>query len=190
VVAEAHARFERWLADPASVSAGARKSALSVVARNADAATWERLHARARASTVALEKLDLYQLLGEARDPALAGKALALAITDEPGPTNGPAVIGRVAERHPELAFNFVVDHEKSVYARIETSSRTRYVPGLIATSNDPALAEKMSAYARKTFPEQELGAAKSGDAAVRFRARIARERLPEIVRWTAAQGD
>jgi aminopeptidase N len=189
VQAEAHRRFEIWLKDPNALSAGVRKAMLNVVARNADAATWEQLHARAKATQNAVEKLELYQLLGSASDPALAKRALDLAVTDEPGPTNGPAVIRNVADQHPALAFDFVLANEAAVYARIETSSRTRYVPGLVTSSTDTALADRMMAYAAKTFPAQELGAAKSSAAAVAFRARIKRERLPEIVRWTAAHG-
>src|SRR3712207_7103042 len=47
----------------------------------------DRLRAQARAETNPLVKAQLYRLLGSNRDPALARRALELALTEEPGAT-------------------------------------------------------------------------------------------------------
>ena len=56
-----------------------RALVLSVIARNANQATWEAIHAKAQAATGSVEKTSLYELLGIPRDPALAQRALDLA---------------------------------------------------------------------------------------------------------------
>ncbi len=55
---------------------------------HADAATWDQLHAAAQAEKTPLVKDQYYALLSSAEDPALAQRALELALTDEPGETN------------------------------------------------------------------------------------------------------
>ena len=57
------------------------RSILGVVARHADAATWDRLHAAAKAEKTPLVKEELYFLLAATEDEALARRALDLALT-------------------------------------------------------------------------------------------------------------
>ena len=88
VIAEARRRYAAG--DEKSVPPPLRKTILSVVARHADAATWDRLHKEARAEKTPLVKDHLYSLLASTEDEALARRALELALTDEPGATNTP----------------------------------------------------------------------------------------------------
>ena len=50
-----------------------------------------------------------YGLLATARDEALARRALQMALTDEPGATNGAAMLAGVSREHPELALDFAI---------------------------------------------------------------------------------
>src|SRR3546814_11870869 len=65
---------------------------------------WDRLRTMAKASKSAVERSTFYTLLGSAKDEALAKRALALALTDEPGETVSAAIIGAVAANHAEMA--------------------------------------------------------------------------------------
>ena len=51
VIEEAQRRFEAQDGDPKAIPATLRKTIFSVVARHADAATWDKLHAEAKAET-------------------------------------------------------------------------------------------------------------------------------------------
>lgn len=51
----------------------------------------------ARSATSAVEKTEYFTLLGRARDPALAQRALSLALTDEPEKTTAPSIVGATA---------------------------------------------------------------------------------------------
>ena len=65
-------------------------------------------------------------LLSSAKDPALARRALELALTDEAGATTGASMIGDVAGEHPDLAFDFALAHREQVEKKIDATSRSR----------------------------------------------------------------
>ena len=65
------------------VTGSIREAALNIWAYQADAARWDMLHERARTETGPVARQQFYNLLGSARDPGLAQKALTLALTDE-----------------------------------------------------------------------------------------------------------
>jgi aminopeptidase N len=186
VVAEANRRFA---ANDPSVTAGPlRETILGVVALNADAATWDRLRIMARDEHNPLVKVQLYGLLGSAGDPALAQRALDLALTDEPGATNSSRIVGAVAIGHPDLAFDFSVAHRERVEALVDATSRTRFLPGLASRSSDPAMVEKLRQYAERYMTQQSRAPADRAIASIQDRLRVRRDRLPDITRWFEAR--
>lgn len=91
VIAEAQRRFVAFQANPASLSPELRSTVLGIVARHADAATWKMLQTMAQKETSAMVRDKYYLYLAQAKDPALAARALALALTSEPGAPMPPA---------------------------------------------------------------------------------------------------
>jgi aminopeptidase N len=185
VVAEANRRFA---ANDASVQTGPlRETILDVVAVNADAATWERLHQMARSERNPLVKQALYGYLAEARDPALARRALELALTDEPGQTISSGMVGRVSGFHPELALDFALANREKIEALVDASSRSRYIPQIGSGSNDPATIQKLRDYADRYLTPQSRRPADQAIASIETRVRVRQQRLPDIQRWLAA---
>jgi aminopeptidase N len=148
VVAEANRLFAAWQADANAIPGSLKATWLGVIAANADAATWNALHARAQQATGAIERTSLYQLLGATGDEALAQRALELALTAEPGKTVSSGMIASVAGRHPRLAIDFVLGHLPQVDQLIDISGRSRFMQRLSATSKDAALIPILEAYA------------------------------------------
>ena len=186
VVAEANRRFASG--DPSATAGPLRETILDVVALNADAATWDRLRAMARDEHNPLVRVQLYGLLGSASDPALAQRALDLALTDEPGATNSARLVGSVAAAHPDLAFDFAVAHRERVEALVDATSRTRFLPGLASRSSDPAMIEKLRQYAERYMTPQSRAPADRAIASIQDRLRVRRDRLPDISRWFEAR--
>ena len=169
--------------------AALRKTILAVVASHADAATWDQLHASARTEKTPLVRDQLYALLSSARDPALAQRALELALTDEPGQTNSAGMIGTVAGQHPDLAFDFAVAHRGQVDAKVDTTSRSRYYPGLGSYSSDPKMIDKITAYADQHIADSSRRATETAIANIRYRMQVRDERLPAISTWLEQHG-
>ncbi len=153
-IAAAKTRFEGFVKDPASLSGDLRRNVLRTVAVNADAASWDAIHALARTTQDSLEKSEYYELLGAARDPALARRALDLALTDEAPVTVRPALVLAVAGYNPEMAFDFVAAHADAIDALLEPDSRSGFAPRIAGKSYDPATIAKLNAYAQARIPE------------------------------------
>ncbi|WP_343729663.1 M1 family metallopeptidase [Duganella sp.] len=186
VIAEARRRYAASATDASALPAALRRPVLMVIAASADAATWEQLHATAKAEQSNMTRIELYQLLASARDKALAQRALALALTDEPGATLSAAMISSVAVRHPDLAFDFAQAHYAQVESKVEGGSRSRYFAALGKHSADPAMIGKLRAYARQRLAADAQGDAKTAIAAVEYRIKVRSKRLPQIDAWLA----
>lgn len=189
VIAEARRRHAAQATDPAALPVALRKTVLAVVARHADAATWAQLHAVAMAEKTPLVKDELYGLLAFTRDDALARRALALALTDEPGATNSASMIATVAHQHPDLAFDFAIAHLDQVNAVLDTTSRSRYYPRLGGGSLDPAMVAKLRAYADVHVAAGSRRATDTAIAEVVYSQQVRDRRLPAIDAWLATHG-
>jgi aminopeptidase N len=189
VLKEAQRRFDAQDKDPKAMPAALRRTILGVVARNADAATWDRLHAMAKSEKTPMVKDQLYTMLSISRDKALAQKALDLALTDEPGATNSASMIGAVSSQHPELAFDFAVAHKAEVDKKVDSSASSRYYPQLASRSLDPAMVGKVKAYAEKYLAAGSRRDADTAVANIEYRIKVKNERMPAIDAWLKAHG-
>ncbi|NGZ85089.1 M1 family metallopeptidase [Duganella aceris] len=187
VIAEARRRYAARAEDPTAVPVALRKTILRVVARHADAATWDGLHAAARTETSQLIKDQFYDLLSSSIDPRLSKLALELALTDEPGATNSPQMILRVAALHPDQAFDFALAHLPEVNAKIDSTAVIRYFPSLAEGTADPAMLGKLDAYAKANLPEEARRNVDTAMASIRYRIKVRSERLPAIDTWLVA---
>jgi aminopeptidase N len=186
VIAEARRRFAAWLAEPASLTGAQRQTVLTIVAGHADAAAWDQLHALGQKATDITDKTRFYADLGRSHDPALADRALALALTKDPSPTDAPEIVSAVSNVYPDKAWAFVIAHRAQVEALIEPTSRTSYFTGIASDSLDPTMPAKLAAFAA-TVPASARGEADKALAAIRYRQEVVTRRLPDADRWIAA---
>jgi aminopeptidase N len=188
-VGEARRRYAAMATDPAAVPGPLRKTVMAVVAHHADAATWDALHAAAQAEKSPMIKDHLYDLLASSEDKALAQRALKLALTDEPGVTNSAAMVARVAQNHPDMAFDFAIANIGKVNERVDATSRSRYFPRLASQSSDPAMIDKVNNYAGANLAPTSRRDADTAIAVIKDRIRVRNERMPEIDAWLAKNG-
>ena len=186
VVAEAKRRFTAWLAAPDSLKGTTRQIVLRIVASQADAATWDQLHTLAQKATETTDKTRFYRYLGASHDPALADRALALALSKEPPATDAPELITGVAENFPDKAFDFALAHRAEVDAMIESTSRTSFFARLGGASSQPAMIGKLKAFS-ETVPASARGEITKAIASITYRLEIIEKRLPDVDRWLAA---
>jgi aminopeptidase N len=186
VIAEARRRFAAYRTGAIRLDGSGRETMLAIVADRADAAVWEEILELAKASTNAADRVRLYRLLGAARRPALADRALALALSSEPPQTARPAIVRQVARLHPERAFAFALDHREALQGTLEPASRTSFFTELAWGARGQETLARLEAFAR-TLPPTTRREADKAAAAIRVRNAVIATRLPEIDRWLAA---
>lgn len=188
VVAEARRRFDTLATDSMALDGPLKFLWLGIVAKYADQTTWDKLRVMANAAPNALEKAQLFALLGRARDEELSAQALELALTDEPGKTTSAAIISSVAVDHDMQAVDFVLTHRETYEALIDASARSQALARLGRGSADLAMADKLNAYADQYLTPESRKVTDRAIAAIKARAATRARLKPEILEWLDAR--
>jgi aminopeptidase N len=154
VLEQAHTRFARLANDPHALDGPLKTTWLNIVARNATAADWQTLNDLAARTNNAGERSTYYELLGAARDKALAQKALDFAVTGKAGTTSA-AIITSVAGANPDLAYDFTMAHRAEVDKLVDDSGRSSFYRRLVGNSSDPAMLGKLEQL-RASLPKDQ----------------------------------
>lgn len=188
VKAEAARLFAALDENPAALDGPLRTTWLSLIAYNADRATWDKIRRLGQESTNNVVRSTMYALLGSAKDKDLAAEALKLALTDEPGKTTSAAIIGRVSGEHPEMAVDFALANEEAVLNLVDVSSRSEYIAQLAFSSDQAETVKKLENYAQTRLTPESRKTADQAIAAINTRI-ASRPRIKNGVKnWLAAQ--
>jgi aminopeptidase N len=189
VVEESRRRFRAQASDPEAMPGPLKKTILRVVARHADAATWDALHQAAVAEKTPLVKEELYFLLAAAEDETLTRRGLDLALTDEPGATTGAGMLIRAAEDHADLVFDYALAHMAAVQAKIDATSTSRYFANLARPSADAAMIPKLKKYAAAHLDASARGETETAIADIGDRVRVRARVSPALDAWLSRSG-
>jgi aminopeptidase N len=124
---EARRRFAAFVKDPRGVSADAQTTLLTIVAQNADAATFAQLHTLAKGAKDDTTMERYYGALARVRDPELARQVVQIALSDEIPPqanTLGRRLIQRLAREHPRLSWDTFIAHQDQLMKSISSFDR------------------------------------------------------------------
>jgi aminopeptidase N len=188
-IREARTRFTRFLAHPDSLTADERRIVLEISARRGDARTWEQLHHLAQTTRISVDRDRYYALLASSYDLALAQRAMALALTNEPPATTRPTMVRTAAERFPAEAFDFAVAHREEVTGWLEPTTQNRFFPTLVNEGMDEALIERLNHYAEQYIPDTARQSVKASVSQIALNSSVRTKRLPEATAWLAARG-
>jgi aminopeptidase N len=120
VIAEARRRFAAFVANRSTLSPDDQAVVMTIVAQNADAATFEQLHAVAKSARDEGEVRRFYPALASVRDPDLAAKALDAVMSPEVPPQAAAIrerIVRQMAADHPQLAWRFYKTHADELSA-------------------------------------------------------------------------
>jgi aminopeptidase N len=184
VVNEGQRLLAAWQKDPNAIPGSLKESWLRVIARNATPATWETLHKIAAGTHGTVERTTLYQLLAEARNETLARRALALALTPEPGPTVSAGMIRAASAKHPAMTLDFVLGHLAQVNRLVDLSGRSRFVGQLVQESGDPAIIPKLQAYAKANLRAEDRRPVERAIGRIRWKAANQPRIRSEVIAW------
>lgn len=185
IVAEARRRWGAFLQDPATLPADLRTPVCGIVGLHASAAEWETFHRLALRAENVEERLRYQEALQLARDPELARRTLALALTeDRPFAEWFPLVPG-VAGQHPDLAWTFARENLDALFAHIPEggafTTRTTFLPAIARAASDAGRADELVA-----LVSARLGASGAAEAAkvveeIRIKAAFKTREIPRL---------
>lgn len=169
-----------------TIPAAVRQPILGVFGRNLTPQEWEMLHQAARAERDPGVQRIYWKVLGNVRDDALAQRTLALVLTDEATVPSRAELLRSIALVHPAMAFDWAVAHEQAANALVETSARAGYLVSLPGQSNDPAVADRVMAYAEHALPAGARQRAVKTVTEIRYRARLRAVVSGPAAKWAA----
>jgi aminopeptidase N len=121
IIDEARKRFSAFVIDHKAITPDYQTVILSIVAHYADAATFDQLHAIARAATDQSELERYYTSLMQVRDPKLGAQAAQIALSSDIPPQADSMrvqLIFRLAREQPQLAWTTFSNNSEKLLAQ------------------------------------------------------------------------
>ncbi len=182
VIAEGKARFQRFLADPASVPLSSLDFTTYVAGRYADAATYAALKALAAKAQTTEERNRYNRAMASALDPTLAAQSLTSTLSpDLPAQMTANIVPSVARSEHIAQAWAFAVANRDALMKLQDAVGKNRFFPSIVANSCNAADADMMEAYVKQNFDADALVEAKRVGAGIRIRARQKERLLPQV---------
>jgi aminopeptidase N len=184
VIASARAQLQS-----AAGTAAELRTAVNIVAAQADATTFDLLLSRARQTRDPLEKARLFQALAGVADPALARRMIDIAFSDQVPAGSSEGLLLGIARWHPDLAWEVLAPRLDDAQLPLTRVQRWRIAAGVAAGSADPQRIADLEAYEARSVPPEARKPFLEAVAAIRRNQRIAGRVLPDVDRWMASRG-
>jgi aminopeptidase N len=173
IIAEARKRFERFVVDRSSIVPDDQDIVLSIVARYADAATFEQLHAIAREARNETEQRRYYAAMMRVRDPQLGAQAARIALSDEIPPQASALRLTLVAlldGEHPQLSWTTFTENAGPItqsWGPAAPAVMAQALPGIYWNSVPP---DALEAWLRAHVPAEMAPQVARGMEGARFK--------------------
>ena len=180
VIAEARARFQRFLTEPASLPPSLVDVVMNLAGRYADQATYDALNGLAAKALNSEEKFRYFFAMFDALDPKLAEQSIKLSLsTALPPLVTNRALAAVAANEHVALVWGFAKQNGAALQATIDGFERNRYFANIVASSTDAALADDLETYVKTNLPPDAITEAQRTGEAIRLRASLQARLLP-----------
>ncbi len=186
IIAGSQERFQRFLKDAETLSPDLRLPVLGVVGRNADVATWEKLHQLGRETVGLEEKQNFYAALTATTEPELVQRALRLALTDELPTSRAVAIVPTVARNSgdPAAAWDFAKENMQALLAKADALSVNSYAPSLFTFFSELERIDELKAYAKAELPPAAANPVSKAVDEISYRAEFKKRLQDEIAKW------
>ncbi|MFL6446474.1 MAG: M1 family metallopeptidase [Bryobacteraceae bacterium] len=186
VIAEARRRFDVAIDDAKDVPPATRKAVISIVARNADSATLDRLLATLRNTRDPLKKATLLEMLSQIADRS--GAARVIDASMGPDAPSGSAVMTlfQISSDHPNLAWNRALPFVEQANSPVYPQMKRILIPMIAAASGEQARVTDLQSYANQHIPPGARQSVESAVSTIKLNAKFKAERLPQINEWLA----
>ncbi len=182
VIVEARARFQRLLADPASLPPSLADVVPRIAGRYADQATYDALGQLAAKAISSEEKFRYFAAMNSAADPKLAAQSLPLSLSTTLPPLVTTRVLAEVAgSEHVDMAWVFAKQNGAALLNSINGFERNRYFAAIVRSANEVAIADDLEAWVKANLPPDALREAQRTAEAIRTRAELKARVLPQL---------
>ena len=182
IIAEARARFARFIKDPASLSPGSRDFVMEIVGRHADEASYNQLLALTLKAGGSRERHRYGTALANAIDPKLAARSLQITLRGDLSPELASMMVPQIAENeHVQQAWEFATAHREALLKMQDALMVPRFFPSIVASSSQTSDADMLEAYVRQHFGPDALAEAKRTAESIRLRAKRKQQLLPQL---------
>jgi aminopeptidase N len=191
VVAGCRERFQKYLANPASLAPDLRPAVFAVVERHGDEKTWTKLHELGVKTTSIEEKQNYYNALACATDPKLVNRTLAIALTDELPTSRAIFLVSRVAREsgRPDIAWDFARANMKQLLAKTDALGANTYAPSLFTFFSDDSRVDELKSYAKGNLPSASAPEVAKVVDEVRFRSEFKKRLATQLRMWMGDKG-
>ncbi len=183
---EAKSRFEKFLADPSTLTGDLRAAVLTIAGREADDSTYRKLRTLGKTETSTEQKRLLYNALAASRKAEHAKETLALSLTDELVPRAATGLVNQVADvgEHAAMMIDFAKSNLDALIAKLGALEANQYVPELFRHFADEKRADELEAFAKASLPPDCAPAVARTADQVRHYAELRDRVLPEVEKW------
>jgi len=163
------------------------RTALEIVARNADEPMFDALLVKARATTELLSRSRVLEALAEVGDPALAARLTEVALSGDAPAGTAPLLLVNAAQNNPDAVWASLAPHLDDVNLPIDEPMRGRVISAIAAPSRQLSRIDDLQAYADRHLPADARQAVEAAVASIGLHHRVREQAMPQIDAWIEA---
>jgi aminopeptidase N len=184
VVSSAHQQL-----DSGAGTAAEQRTAVNIVAAQADAKTFDALLSGARQTADPIEKARLFRALAGVADPALARQMIDVALSDQVPAGSNEGLLLRIAHWHPDMTWEVLAPRLEDPELPFAKTQRWEIAGAIAGDSSQPQRIADLEAYEARSVPPEARKPFLESVASIRRNQRILSHVLPDVDRWIASRG-
>jgi aminopeptidase N len=161
-----------------------RRTALDIVAAEADSPTFESLLARARRANDPLERSRLLNAMAGARDPALSARMVDLALGPVAPAGTAADLLSLAGTENPDAVWEALRPRLAKGPLPIDYADRWYVIPAIAARSAEPARIEDVRRYGEQDMPADARRPIEAAVDSIKLNQRIRAVALPDLNAW------
>jgi len=165
-----------------------RRAAEQIVGATADAATYDAMLAKARATADPLRRGQILRALSGVRDPALSVRFVDVALGKDAPAGSAAGLIHSAGGTNPDDVWNALIARADAPDFSLDANDARRVMPAVASGSSDPARIAQLEAYAARHIPADARQGVVAAEASIRLNARMHDKALPDLKAWISAR--
>jgi aminopeptidase N len=163
-----------------------RRTALAIIAQDADASAFEALLSQARATTDPLERSHLLVALAGVADPKLIARLVGVVLSADAPSGTAPGLLAAAAVDNPDAVWAALSLHFADASLAIDDVDRAWLIPWIAGGSSQLDRVADIRRYADQHLPADARQNVEAAVASIRLNIRLRELAIPQIDDWVA----